>query len=291
MLVAYITPSHRKTIMADTAASSSARAAEGLTPRFIPRINVIGLCTLIRKEVGRFLNVHTQTIIAPMVTALLFYAVFALAFGGLAQTIGDGIPYMTFIAPGLVMMTMVQNAFANTSSSIVIAKVQGNIVDVLMPPLSAGEFYTGYAMGGVLRGVVVGMATGAVIAVFSGIHIHSLLHIVFFGVMGSLLLSSVGLAAGIWSEKFDHIAAVTNFIVTPLTFLSGTFYSVEQLPPAWHTVAHWNPFFYMIDGFRYGFTGHADGNLAIGMTLMVVSNLFMAWLCWWMIRTGYKIKS
>lgn len=273
--------------MADTAA----HAAHTLKPRHIPRLNAIGLTTLIRKEVGRFLNVYTQTIIAPMVTALLFYAVFALAFGGLAREIGEGVPYMTFIAPGLIMMTMVQNAFANTSSSIVIAKVQGNIVDVLMPPLSAGEFYTGYVMGGVLRGIVVGIATGIVIAIFSGIHIYSLGHIVFFGVMGSMLLSSIGLAAGIWSDKFDHIAAVTNFIVTPLTFLSGTFYSVEQLPSAWHTVAHWNPFFYMIDGFRYGFTGHADGNLMIGMALMAGANILMAWLCWWMIRTGYKIKS
>lgn len=273
--------------MADTAA----QAAHTLKPRHIPRLNLIGLRTLVRKEVGRFLNVYTQTIIAPMVTALLFYAVFALAFGGLAQTIGDGVPYMTFIAPGLIMMTMVQNAFANTSSSIVIAKVQGNIVDVLMPPLSAGEFFAGYVLGGVLRGLVVGLATGIVIELVTGMPIYSLLYIFVFGVLGSLLLSSIGLAAGIWSEKFDHIAAVTNFIVTPLTFLSGTFYSVEQLPGAWQTLAHWNPFFYMIDGFRYGFIGHADGNVTIGLTVLLVMNIFMAWLCWWMIRTGYKIKS
>ncbi len=268
-----------------------AHPAHSLHPRRIPRINVIGLSTLIRKEVGRFLNVYTQTIIAPMVTALLFYAVFALAFGGIAQTIGDGIPYMTFIAPGLIMMTMVQNAFANTSSSIVIAKVQGNIVDVLMPPLSAGEFYTGYVMGGVLRGLVVGLATGLVVEIVTGMPIHSIMHVIAFGVLGSLLLSSIGLAAGIWSEKFDHIAAVTNFIVTPLTFLSGTFYSVEQLPPVWREIAHWNPFFYMIDGFRYGFIGHADGSLTIGFVLLTVMNIFMALLCWWMIRTGYKIKT
>jgi ABC-2 type transport system permease protein len=270
--------------------TDKALAAQSLSPRTIPRINAIGLQTLIGKEVGRFLNVYTQTIIAPMVTALLFYAVFALAFGGIARSIGD-VPYMTFIAPGLILMTMVQNAFANTSSSIVIAKVQGNIVDVLMPPLSAGEFFTGYAVGGVLRGLVVGVATGAVVFLFIGLHIHSLPAIIAYGVEGTLLLSSIGLAAGIWSEKFDHIAAVTNFIVTPLTFLSGTFYSIQQLPPAWQHVAHWNPFFYMIDGFRYGFVGHADGNLAIGLAVLTVINILMAWLCWWMIRTGYKIKS
>lgn len=265
--------------------------AHSLTPRQIPGINAIGLATLIRKEVGRFINVYSQTIIAPMVTTLLFYAVFALAFGGIARTIGDGVPYMTFIAPGLIMMTMVQNAFANTSSSIVIAKVQGNIVDVLMPPLSPGEFFTGYAMGGVLRGLTVGVATGLIVHVCVGLPLHSLFHVVAFGVLGSFLLSSIGLAAGIWSDKFDHIAAVTNFLVTPLTFLSGTFYSVEQLPPFWQNLAHWNPFFYLIDGFRYGFIGHADGNLTIGFAILIASNIAMAALCLWMIRTGYKIKS
>lgn len=264
--------------------------AHSLSPRKIPRINIIGLQTLIRKEVGRFLNVYTQTIIAPMVTTLLFYAVFALAFGGIARMVGN-VPYMAFIAPGLIMMTMVQNAFANTSSSIVIAKVQGNIVDVLMPPLSAREFFTGYAVGGVLRGLCVGVATGVIVYLFVGLTVHSLLSIVAFAVLGTMMLSSLGLAAGIWSEKFDHIAAVTNFVVTPMTFLSGTFYSIEQLPPFWQNLAHWNPFFYMIDGFRYGFIGHADGNVAIGLVVLSVANIALAWLCLWMIRTGYKIKS
>ncbi len=261
-----------------------------LSPARIEGINKIGLYTLVAREVGRFLNVYTQTIVAPMVTTLLFYAVFALAFGGLQREIG-GMPYMDFLAPGLIMMTMVQNAFANTSSSIVIAKVQGNIVDVLMPPLSPGELFTGYIAGGVIRGLLVGIATAAVVYFFVDLHIHSLWMIVAFAALGTMLLSSIGLAAGIWSEKFDHIAAVTNFIVTPMTFLSGTFYSVEQLPGIWRDIAHYNPFFYMIDGFRAGFIGHADGNVWVGLCVLVVANIAIAALTLVMLKKGYKIKS
>lgn len=261
-----------------------------LEPRTIPSVNIIGLKTLVKKEVGRFINVYTQTIVAPVVTTMLFYAVFALAFGGIAKTVG-GIPYMAFLAPGLIMMTMVQNAFANTSSSIVIAKVQGNIVDVLMPPLSAGEFVTGYIAGGVLRGVLVGVVCVAVVWAIVGIDIHSVAAILFYAMAGNMLLATLGLAAGIWSEKFDHIAAVTNFIVTPLTFLSGTFYSAEQLPAFWSKLVHYNPFFYMIDGFRYGFTGHADGNLPVGAAVLLGINILLAVLVYRMVKTGYKIKS
>lgn len=261
-----------------------------LHPAWIEGINKIGLYTLARREIGRFLNVYTQTIVAPMVTTVMYYAVFALAFGGLQREIG-GMPYLDFLAPGLLMMTMVQNAFANTSSSIVIAKVQGNIVDVLMPPLSPGELYTGYIIGGVVRGLLVGLATALVVYMFVDLHLHSLWMIVAFAVLGTMLLSSIGLAAGIWSEKFDHIAAVTNFIVTPMTFLSGTFYSVTQLPTAWQHIAHYNPFFYMIDGFRAGFIGHADGNVWIGLTVLILTNAALAWLTLTMLRKGYKIKS
>lgn len=261
-----------------------------LQPRKIVGMNSIGLQTLVKKEVGRFMSVYTQTIVAPVITTLLFYAVFALAFGGVARTIGD-IPYMAFLAPGLVMMTMVQNAFANTSSSMVIAKVQGNIVDILMPPLSSAELYWGYIIGGVTRGLCVGAVVIVVIHFFVGLQIHSIGHIFIFAVLGNMMLSSIGLAAGIWSQKFDHIAAVTNFIVTPLTFLSGTFYSISQLPAIWHTMALYNPFFYMIDGFRYGFIGHADGNVWIGMAVLVGANVLLSVLTLWMLRTGYKIKS
>ncbi|MEM7618512.1 MAG: ABC transporter permease [Pseudomonadota bacterium] len=261
-----------------------------IEPRQINGINMVGLKTLIAKEVGRFVNVYTQTVVAPVITTLLFYAVFALAFGGITRTIGD-ISYMAFLAPGLVMMTMVQNSFANTSSSMVIAKVQGNIVDILMPPLSSGEFYLGYVIGGIARGLCVGIVVALVVALTVGLNIHSLFHIVAFGVLGTMMLSSIGLAAGIWSQKFDHIAAVTNFVVMPLTFLSGTFYSIHQLPDFWKDLALYNPFFYMIDGFRYGFIGHSDGNVAVGLMFLVAINIFLTILTWQMIRTGYKIKT
>ena len=268
----------------NTAANSS------IEPRFIGQFNRIGLMTLVKKEVGRFLNVYMQTIIAPVVTTLLFYTVFALAFGGITQMIGE-IPYLVFLAPGLIMMTMVQNAFSNTSSSIVISKVQGNIVDVLMPPLSATEIYIGFILGGLLRGLCVGLCAGIVMSLFVPIHIHSIPYIIGFAVMGTMMLASLGLAGGIWSEKFDHIAAVTNFLVTPLTFLSGTFYSIERLPEVWQTVAHYNPFFHMIDGFRYGFIGQADGSPLVGLMFLAAINVLLMVVCLRMLKTGYKIKS
>ncbi|MGH1375898.1 MAG: ABC transporter permease [Alphaproteobacteria bacterium] len=256
----------------------------------ITGINKIGLVTLIKREVFRFLNVYTQTIIAPMVTTLMFYTVFALAFGGLERQIG-GISFLAFLGPGLVMMTMVQNAFSNTSSSLVISKVQGNIIDVLMPPLSAMEVFIGFVTGAVLRGLMVGLCTTIVLSIFAPIQIHSVFAIIGFAVLGTYMLGSLGIAAGIWSEKFDHIAAVTNFIVTPMTFLSGTFYSVDALPGMWQSIAHFNPFFYMIDGFRYGFIGHADSNIYLGMCILLLCNIGLSILSYRMIKTGYKIKS
>lgn len=253
-------------------------------------VNLIGLATLVRKEAGRFLKVYTQTILAPVVTTVLFYAVFATAFGGEGRTAGD-LPYMTFLAPGLVMMAIAQNAFANTSSSIMISKVQGNIVDVLMPPLSPLELYAGYAAGGVLRGAVVGLVCWASVALFfTGAGIHSLFCVLAFTVLGSLMLSSLGIAGGLWSEKFDHIAAVTNFIVTPLTFLSGTFYALNALPEAWQAVARLNPFFYMIDGFRYGVTGYAEAPAAMGIAVLAAVNAVLGFACYALLKSGYKIK-
>lgn len=256
----------------------------------IKGMNVIGLTTLIKREVGRFLNVYTQTIVAPVITTLLFYTVFALAFGGMERNIGN-VSFMAFLAPGLIIMTMVQNSFANTSSSLVISKVQGNIVDVLMPPLSAAEIFIGFVSGSVIRGMVVGFVTICVVQFFIPLSFHAPFLIVIYAFLGTMMMGALGLAAGIWSEKFDHIAAVTNFIVTPLTFLSGTFYSVNQLPETWRVIAHYNPFFYMIDGFRYGFIGHEDGDVMIGLAVLVGINVLLAVLCLWMLRTGYKIKS
>ncbi len=256
----------------------------------IKGINTIGLFTLIRREVLRFLSVYTQTIIAPMVTTLIFYVVFALAFGGSVRVI-HGISFMAFLAPGLIMMTMVQNAFANASSSLVISKVQGNIIDVLMPPLSAMEIFIGYAVGSVLRGLVVGICSAAILSLFAPLQIHSLPIIFVFAFLGTLMLSSLGIAAGIWSDRFDHMAAVTNFVVMPMTFLSGTFYNIGILPDIWQNIAHFNPFFYMIDGFRYGFIGVSDSNISTGLLVLTLCNIGLITLSYAMIKTGYKIKS
>ena len=259
-------------------------------PRRLGRVNWLGLWTLYLKEVRRFVKVATQTVLAPLITTLLFLAIFTLALGRAVTSVG-GVPYSEFLGPGLIMMAMVQNAFANTSSSLLISKVQGNIVDVLMPPLSPFELALGFAAGGVSRGLVVGLAVGLVMWTVVPIHIYSVFFVLFHAVAASLLLSLLGILGGIWSEKFDHMAAVTNFVITPLAFLSGTFYSIGRLPGAWLVVAHLNPFFYMIDGFRYGFIGHADGSLAAGLAVMIAVNAALALLAWRAFAVGYKLKA
>ena len=259
-------------------------------PRRIGRVNWQGLWTLYLKEVRRFVKVATQTVLAPLITTLLFLAIFTLALGRSVSSVG-GVSFAEFLGPGLIMMAMVQNAFANTSSSLLISKVQGNIVDVLMPPLSPWELALGFAAGGVSRGLVVGLAVGLVMWILVPIHIHSAFFVLFHAVAASLLLSLLGILGGIWSEKFDHMAAVTNFVITPLAFLSGTFYSVDRLPGAWRLIAHLNPFFYMIDGFRYGFIGHADGSLAVGLMVMIAVNAALALLAWRAFAVGYKLKA
>lgn len=253
-------------------------------------VNSIGLWTLYAKEVRRFLKVYMQTIIAPVITTLLFYMVFAVAMGGDHRMMGD-ISYIAFLAPGLIMMGMAQNAFANTSSSLVIAKVQGNIVDLLMPPLSTTELMVGLVAGGISRGLVVGLATWLTFACFMPLMPPYVGIMGYHAVMGTMLMALLGVIGGVWAQKFDHLAAVTNFIITPLTFLSGTFYSTRQLPENWQFIAHINPFFYMIDGFRYGLTGHHDGNLMVGMMVTAGVNIGLAGLCWGMIAKGYKLKS
>ena len=260
------------------------------SPRRYGAVNWLGTWTLFMKEVRRFLKVHFQTILAPVVTTLLFLAVFALALGPVATRVA-GVPFLEFLAPGLVMMAMVQNAFANTSSSLIIAKVQGNIVDMLMPPLSAAEMTAAIAAGGVARGLAVGVAVTATMALFVPLSFPHPGLILFHAVAGSLMLSLLGMIAGLWADKFDHMAAVTNFLVTPLSFLSGTFYSIDRLPPDLHAVALANPFFYMIDGFRYGFIDHADGPVAAGIAVMVGANLLLLGLTYRMLATGYKLKA
>jgi len=260
-------------------------------PRTIGAVNWRGAWELYVKEVRRFLKVYLQTIAAPVVTTLMFQAIFALALGRDVARHVPGVSFSEFLVPGLVMMAMVQNAFANTSSSVIISKVQGNIVDVLMPPLSSAEILAAYALGGVTRGLVVGGAVLAAMSLFATVHIHNVGYILFHAVGASLMLSLLGIIAGIWADKFDHMAVVTNFVVTPLSFLSGTFYSIDRLPDNMQIVAHINPFFYMIDGFRYGFLGHEDALPVIGLVVVAAANAALLWGAYRMLKSGYKLKA
>jgi len=254
------------------------------------KTNWLGMITLVKREVGRFMSVYLQTIVAPVVTTFLYYVIFTLAFDGRGGQGINNMPYITFLVPGLIMMGMAQNAFANTSSSLVIAKVQGTIIDLLLPPLAPWEILTGIAIGGVARGVTVGFVSSVVLAPFVNLHIENIWALVIFAVLGTLMLSLLGILGGIWSEKFDHIAAVTNFVVMPLTFLSGTFYTVDRLSPLWQDLAHANPFFYMIDGFRSGFIGMSDTPLIVGVIVLCGVNLLLWWGALAMLRSGYRIK-
>ncbi len=252
-------------------------------------VNWIGLWTLCHREVGRFLRVAAQTVTGPVVTTLLFLVVFSIALGRRAPPI-ENVPYTAFLAPGLIMMTMAQNAFANTSSSLLIAKVQGNIGDFLMAPLRPGELTCGFALGGATRGLLVGAVVALAMSPFVPLGPAHPGYVLFHAVAASLLLALLGILAGLWAQKMDHLAAVTNFVVMPLTFLSGTFYSVEDLPVPFHTAAHLNPFFYMIDGFRHGMTGHAEGSLAAGLLVLSVSNLVLAVACHRLIASGWRLR-
>jgi ABC-2 type transport system permease protein len=275
-----------------SAPSTPAAAPVGLTPpRAMGAVNWRGTWELYLKEVRRFVKVYMQTIMAPIVTTLIFLAIFALALGRDVEQHVPGVSFMEFLAPGLIMMSMVQNAFANTSSSVIISKGQGNIVDVLMPPLSSGEILAAYSLGGMSRGVLVGLAVLIAMTFFVTIHVHNVGYILFHAVGASLMLSLLGIIAGIWADKFDHMAAVTNFIVTPLSFLSGTFYSIDRLPENFQLFAHVNPFFYMIDGFRYGFIGHDDALPVTGLLVVGLTNLALLALAYGMLRSGYKLKA
>jgi len=275
-------PAAERTRTGDTGAGS-------VRVRELDPVNWLGTWTLYRKEVRRFLKVGTQTVVAPAATTLLFLAIFSLALGGAVRQVA-GIPFLEFLAPGMIMMAIVQNAFANTTSTIMIGKMQGVIVDMLMPPLSPAEMSFALTLGGVTRGLCVGIVVAFAMALFVPMRMHDPLAAVFFAIAASAMLSLTGLIAGIWAEKFDHVAAITNFVVTPLAFLSGTFYSVERLPGIWHTVSQWNPFFYMIDGFRYAFIGRSDGSVALGVVVLLGCNAALAWALHRMLVTGYKLK-
>ena len=254
------------------------------------RVNWLGLRTLAAREVQRFLAVWTQTVLAPLVTAGLFLVIFTIAIGPRRGEV-MGVPFVMFLAPGILMMTVIQNAFANTSSSIVISKVQGNIVDTLMPPLSAAELVLGYMAGAVARGVIVALAIALGLLVFLSMLPQHPLWLLVFAVLGAALLGSIGMIAGIFANKFDQMAAITNFIVTPLAFLSGTFYSVEALPPALEQITRLNPIFYLIDGARYGMIGASDSPPMLGLAVALGSLGVVALLAWAMFARGYRLKA
>lgn len=260
--------------------------------RSIGHVNWTGLKTLYEKETRRFMKVWAQTLAAPAVTTILFMVIFSLALGGAGREVA-GMPYGTFLAPGLIVMAILQNAFANTSSSILVAKLQGNIIDVLMPPLSSLELTLGYLAGGVTRGILVGFSVGFAFYLMPGVEMQ-LQHtwaVIYFALAASLLLASLGVLTGIWAEKFDHSSAVTNFIIAPLSLLSGTFYSVERLSDGWQVFSSINPFFYLIDGFRYGFIGTADSDLTTGILYTAVLNVIFLIAVYVVFKRGYRLKS
>jgi ABC-2 type transport system permease protein len=254
------------------------------------RWNWMGLRTLVAREVMRFATVWTQTLLAPLVTAGLFLGVFTLAIGPSRGEV-MGVPFIEFLAPGILMMTVIQNAFANTSSSLMISKVQGNIVDTLMPPLSPAELVIGYIAGGVARGVLVAATISVVLMIALGHGMAHPLWVLAFAVLGSAFLGGLGVVAAILAEKFDHMAAITNFLVVPLSFLSGTFYSIERLPAWMQTATHLNPVFYLIDGTRYGFIGVSDSSPWLGLAVCGATTAAILGLCWSWFRTGYRLKS
>ena len=255
-------------------------------------VNWGGLKTLYVKEVRRFFKVQTQTIWAPAVTTLLFLVIFTVALGGVKRQV-LGVPFADFIAPGLIVMAMIQNAFANSSFSLLVGKIQGTIVDYLMPPLSTGELIAGLVGAAVTRAFLVGVAVWLAMLLWPGVHVRVVepLAVFWFGLMGALLLSFLGLLTSIWAEKFDHAAAVTNFVVAPLSLLSGTFYAVDQLSPLFRAISHANPFFYVISGFRYGFLGAADSPVWLGAGVLLGLNLLLFGACYALLKSGWKIRN
>ena len=284
--------------MPDTARrplAAEANAARPPQPRAYGSINSLGLWTLYRREVARFLKVWMQTLFAPVITTLLFMTVFKLAFGDRGQLTGDfeGLVYNNFLAPGLVVMAILQNAFQNSSSSLTIAKVQGSQVDFLMPPLSPLELTIAFIGGAVTRGVMVALVAGVAIHV-SGLASLSIVNawaVVYFGACAAIMLGALGAMGGIWADKFDHLAAITNFVIVPLTFLSGTFYDIKVMVQPFYTLALFDPFFYLIDGFRFGFLGVSNSNLVIGVVVSGALAFLASAATWFMLKSGYKLKS
>jgi len=251
--------------------------------------NIIGTWTLFQRESRRFLRVKMQTIVAPALTAILYLIVFRYAMGE-RQVPGLDVDYFSFLIPGLMMMAMLQNAFANTSSSMIVGKIMNVHVFLLMSPISAAEAVFAFLAAAVLRALVVGGVLLLVLLPFSELTLTHIWMILFYGICGSLIMGSLGLIGGMWSKTFDDMAMVNNFIIMPLTFLSGVFYSVTQLPPFWQAINAWNPFFYLIDGFRHGFiaTGDSDPLQAMGaVAALTIIAVLSSWYLW---RIGWKLK-
>ena len=271
--------------MADTPAPGVIPPA----PRDYHGINWTGATTLYMKEVRRFWKVGMQTLAAPVLNSLLYLLIFGVAMGARANV--EGIPFGLFIAPGMIIMAMLNAAFANSSSSLMQAKMMGLTQDFLTPPLSPVEQVCAFAAGAATRGIVVGLVTAAAVYVFVHFTVAHLWAVLYFGLGAALLMGLVGVVTGLWAEKFDHLAAVTTFIVMPMSMLSGTFYTIAKLPEPFRSFSQYNPFFYMISGFRYGFTGVVDGSLAVGMAVVAGLILVMSGICWWLFETGYRLKS
>lgn len=258
----------------------------------IPFINWGGMRALYVKEVMRFFKVQLQTIWAPSFTTLLYLVIFTVALGaGGRQVMGH--PFASFVAPGLIIMGMMNAAFANASFSLLVGKMQGTIIDYLMPPISTGELLAALVGASVTRAVLVGVALWVAMLFWPGVDVWAIhpVAVIWFGLMGSLLLSLVGVLTSIWADKFDHSAAIQNFVVGPLSLLSGTFYSIESLHGSFQTISHFNPFFYVISGFRYGFLGTTDSPILIGALGLLALNLALIWLNYVALARGWKIKN
>nr|WP_148207873.1 ABC transporter permease [Methylotenera mobilis] len=249
-----------------------------------------GPWTLLKKELLRFWRVSFQTVAAPVITALLYLLIFSHVLDKHVQ-VYDGVAYTEFLIPGLIMMSVLQNAFANSSSSLIQSKVMGNIVFVLLTPLTHLQFFLAFLIAAIIRGLVVGLCIYLVAMWFVDLTVANPWMIVAFGLLGSALLGTFGIIAGIWADRFDQMAAFQNFIIMPLSFLSGVFYSIHSLPPFWQKVSHLNPFFYMIDGFRYGFFGKGDVSPALSLLIVAASFLVLALITLKMLKSGYKLRS
>ncbi|MFQ5759672.1 MAG: ABC transporter permease [Acidiferrobacterales bacterium] len=249
-----------------------------------------GFYTLFYKELLRFVKVGWQTLAAPIVTALLYLLVFSHVFEGRIQVF-EGVSYTAFLIPGLMMMSIIQNAFANSSSSLIQSRVTGNIVFVLLAPLSSFEFFSAFVLAAVVRGMAVGAGVYLAVILFVSLPAHNPLFVVTFAVLGSAVLGALGLIAGVWADKFDHLGAFQNFVIVPLSFLSGVFYSIHSLPTFWQQLSRFNPFFYMIDGFRYGFFGASDASPMISLVIVTLFFLTLSGISLLMLKLGYKLRN